>query len=99
MNMTTPPLQAVLQINLENASRVAEGKYSKLRCAGCNRDEVEAFFSVNDETEQYGIWLECAICKHVEHISCSSRPSGFSPTRLNDRFQKMDDRAWIRENQ
>jgi hypothetical protein len=97
--MTAMSLQAVLQTNLGNASLVAQGVYSKLRCVGCSRDEVEAFFSANDKTGQYGIWFECTNCKHVEHISCGSKPSGFSTERLNDRFQRLDERAWSSEQQ
>ena len=90
-------LAEILQTNLMNASKVAEGQYSELLCVACRKFAVETFFSENEKTSQCGIWFECTSCKHTEHIDCRSRPPGFTSQRLRRRFQELDARAWIAE--
>jgi hypothetical protein len=87
----------VIKINLENASAVARGVYTGLLCPKCKRYDVEAFFSEHNLKSGYGIWFECKNCKNVEHISCKSQPDGFSPLRVSERFQELDERGWEAE--
>ena len=86
-----------IKINLNNAKAVANGNYSGLFCSRCEKQSVEAFFSEHNLKKGYGIWFECQLCKNVDHISCGSRPEGFTPLRVSDKFQIIDERAWEKE--
>jgi hypothetical protein len=81
-------------ITLANAQEVAKGYYSELLCPHCRQHSVEAFFSEHNLKKGYGIWLECQRCEKVEHISCTSEPEGFTPLRISEKFQRLDDQAW-----
>jgi hypothetical protein len=86
-----------MAITLGNAQEVAKGHYSTLLCPHCRQNAVEAFFSEQNLKKGYGIWLECQRCEKVEHISCPSEPDGFTPLRISEKFQQLDDRAWEAE--
>lgn len=84
----------LLMINLANAKAVGAGNYSGLLCPKCRQRFVEAFFSEHNLKERYGIWFECQHCGNVEHLSCTSEPEGFTPSRISDKFQNLDEQAW-----
>ena len=84
----------LIRINLGNAESVAQGNYSGLLCPKCKRKSVEAFFSEQNLKRGYGIWFECQLCGNVEHISCNSKPEGFTPLRVSEKFQEIDERSW-----
>jgi hypothetical protein len=83
-----------ITVSLANAREIAKGIYSNLLCPHCRQQSVEGYFSEQNLKQGYGIWLECQECKKVEHISCTSEPDGFSPLRISEKFQHLDDRAW-----
>jgi len=87
----------IVKINLDNAKEVARGTYTGLLCTKCGKRSVEAFFSEHNLKRGYGIWFECQLCGNVEHISCNSQPEGFTPLRISDKFQTVDERAWEAE--
>ena len=87
----------LIKVNLDNAKSVAEGNYSALLCPKCNKRSVEAYFSEQNLKKGYGLWFECQFCGNVEHISCKSRPDGFTPLRVSEKFQKLDDQSWDTE--
>jgi methionyl-tRNA synthetase len=87
----------LVRINLGNAGAVARGNYSGLLCPKCKRLSAEAFFSEHNLKAGYGIWFECQLCGNVEHISCRSKPDGFDPSRISEKFQRLDERAWEAE--
>jgi len=86
--------ERLIKINLENAQKVAQGIYSELFCPKCEKKSIEVFFSEHNFKKRYGIWFECKSCGNVEHISCKSKPEGFTPLRLSEKFQKLDENAW-----
>lgn len=83
-----------IKINIDNAKAVAAGIYSRLLCPSCQNKFVEAFFSEQNLKVGYGLWFECQQCGNVEHISFKSKPEGFTPLRVSEKFQRLDDRAW-----
>lgn len=87
-----------IEINLANARAVADLQYRELLCPRCGSCSAQAFFSVDESQGRYGIWFECDHCGNVEHISCGRMPSGFSPDRVSEKFQQLDQRAWSAEN-
>jgi len=84
----------LMRINLANAEAVARGDYTGLLCPKCKRLSVEASFSEHNLKRGYGIWFECQQCGNVEHISCGSKPEGFSVLRISEKFQSLDEQAW-----
>ena len=81
-------------INLANANSAAKGVYSGLLCPKCKEQAIEVFFSEHNLKTGYGIWFECQHCGNIEHISCKSQPEGFTPLRVSEKFQRLDERAW-----
>jgi hypothetical protein len=89
--------EELIRINLDNAAAVDRGIYSGLLCPKCRRKSVEVFFSEQNLKKGYGIWFECITCGNVEHISCGREPDGFTPLRVSEKFQKLDEQAWEEE--
>jgi len=87
----------LIKINLENARAVSCGNYSGLLCPKCGEKFVEGFFSERILKNGYGIWFECQSCGNVEHIGCTTQPGGFTPLRVSDKFQKLDEQSWREE--
>jgi len=87
----------LIKITLGNARSVAKGNYTGLLCPKCRNRSVEAYFSAHNLKRGYGIWFECQFCRNVEHISCELQPAGFTPLRVSEKYQKLDEQAWDAE--
>jgi len=88
----------LIETNLRNAKAVGLGQYTGLLCPKCFEYSSEAFFSMNEPKDQYGLWFQCSACGNIEHFSCGGKPAGFSHDRISRKFQELDEQAWRAES-
>ena len=62
-------------------------------CPACGQGMLSVFYTRNDN-DNYGIWIECAVCRLLEHADVRGQPHGFKEDLVRLEYQQLDDRAW-----
>ena len=62
-------------------------------CPVCGQGTLDVSYTQN-ENNNYGIWIECAVCHLLEHADVKGQPLGFQENLVRPKYQQLDDRAW-----